>query len=149
MSNVLPEQGLSFDDVLLLPDYSAILPDEVTTRTRLTKELELNIPIVSAAMDTVTESATAISMARAGGLGFIHRNLSIAEQVVEVDRVKKSESGMIVDPVTVHPDATISDVLNIMAKYLFFIGNFCPNTLFATHSVQGIKRCRASRQALG
>lgn len=117
MSNILPEQGLSFDDVLLLPDYSAILPDQVSTRTRLTKELELSIPIVSAAMDTVTESDTAISMARAGGLGFIHRNLSIAEQVVEVDRVKKSESGMIVDPVTVHPDATISDVLGIMAKY--------------------------------
>jgi len=117
MSNVLPEQGLSFDDVLLVPDYSAILPDEVQTRTRLTKELELNIPIVSAAMDTVTEALTAISMARAGGLGFIHRNLSIEEQAIEVDRVKKSESGMIVDPVTVHPDATISEVLQIMAKY--------------------------------
>ncbi len=117
MSNVLSEQGLSFDDVLLLPDYSAILPDEVQTRTRLTKELELNIPIVSAAMDTVTEALTAISMARAGGMGFIHRNLSIEEQAIEVDRVKKSESGMIVDPVTVHPDASISDVLQIMAKY--------------------------------
>ncbi len=117
MSNILPEQGLSFDDVLLVPDFSAILPDEVTTRTRLTKELELNIPIVSAAMDTVTEARTAISMARAGGLGFIHRNLSIEEQCIEVDRVKKSESGMIVDPVTVHPDATISEVLAIMAKY--------------------------------
>jgi len=117
MSNVLPEQGLFFDDVLLVPDYSAILPDEVQTRTRLTKELELNIPIVSAAMDTVTEARTAISMARAGGLGFIHRNLSIEEQCIEVDRVKKSESGMIVDPVTVHPNATISDVLSIMAKY--------------------------------
>lgn len=117
MSNVLSEQGLSFDDVLLLPDYSAILPDEVQTRTRLTKDLELNIPIVSAAMDTVTEALTAISMARAGGMGFIHRNLSIEEQTIEVDRVKKSESGMIVDPVTVHPDASISDVLQIMAKY--------------------------------
>lgn len=117
MSNVLPDQGLSFDDVLLVPDYSSILPDEVTTHTRLTKELELNIPIVSAAMDTVTEARTAISMARAGGLGFIHRNLSIEEQTIEVDRVKKSESGMIVDPVTVHPDAPISEVLNIMAKY--------------------------------
>ena len=117
MSNILSEEGLSFDDVLLLPDYSAILPDQVKTHTRLTRELELNIPIVSAAMDTVTEALTAISMARAGGLGFIHRNLSIEEQAIEVDRVKKSESGMIVDPITVHPDVSISEILKIMAKY--------------------------------
>lgn len=117
MSDIVFEEGLSFDDVLLMPEYSSILPDEVQTHTRLTKELELNIPVVSAAMDTVTEALTAISMARAGGLGFIHRNLTIEEQVVEVDRVKKSESGMIVDPVTVHPDVTISDILKIMAKY--------------------------------
>jgi IMP dehydrogenase len=117
MSIILPDEGLSFDDVLLVPDYSAILPDEVSVKTRLTRELELNIPIVSAAMDTVTEALTAISMARAGGMGFIHRNLSIEEQVIEVDRVKKSESGMIVDPVTIHPDVPISEVLNIMAKY--------------------------------
>ncbi len=117
MSIVLPAEGLSFDDVLLVPDYSAILPDEVTTCTRLTKALELNIPIVSAAMDTVTEALTAIAMARAGGMGFIHRNLSIEEQAVEVDRVKKSESGMIIDPVTVHPEATIREVLSVMAKY--------------------------------
>ncbi|MEN8210131.1 MAG: IMP dehydrogenase [Thermodesulfobacteriota bacterium] len=117
MSNNLFKEGLSFDDVLLVPDYSAILPDEVQTRTRLTKELELNIPIVSAAMDTVTEALTAISMARAGGLGFIHRNLSIQEQTIEVDRVKKSESGMIVDPITITPDVSISKVLEIMAKY--------------------------------
>ncbi len=117
MSNILSEQGLSFDDVLLIPDYSAILPDEVKTKTRLTRELELNIPIVSAAMDTVTEALTAISMARCGGLGFIHRNLSIEEQTIEVDRVKKSESGMIVDPITIHPDVSISEVLKIMAKY--------------------------------
>ncbi|MDA3916620.1 MAG: IMP dehydrogenase [Deltaproteobacteria bacterium] len=117
MSNILLNEGLSFDDVLLIPDYSAILPDEVQTRTRLTKELELNIPIVSAAMDTVTEALTAISMARSGGLGFIHRNLSIQEQAIEVDRVKKSESGMIVDPVTINPDVSISKVLEIMAKY--------------------------------
>ncbi len=117
MSNIIFEDGLSFDDVLLVPDYSAILPDEVGTRTRLTRNLELNIPIVSAAMDTVTEALTAISMARAGGLGFIHRNLSIDEQTIEVDRVKKSESGMIVDPITVHPDVNISEILQIMAKY--------------------------------
>ncbi|MBT7261048.1 MAG: IMP dehydrogenase [Desulfobacula sp.] len=117
MSNIISEEGLSFDDVLLLPDYSAILPDQVKTHTRLTKELELNIPIVSAAMDTVTEALAAISMARAGGLGFIHRNLSIEDQAIEVDRVKKSESGMIVDPITVHPDVSISEILKIMAKY--------------------------------
>lgn len=117
MSIILPDEGLSFDDVLLVPDYSAILPDEVSVKTRLTRELELNVPIVSAAMDTVTEALTAISMARAGGMGFIHRNLPIEEQAVEVDRVKKSESGMIVDPVTIHPDVPISEVLNIMAKY--------------------------------
>lgn len=117
MSTILPDEGLSFDDVLLVPDYSAILPDDVSVKTRLTRELELNIPIVSAAMDTVTEALTAISMARAGGMGFIHRNLTIEDQAVEVDRVKKSESGMIVDPVTIHPDVPISEVLNIMAKY--------------------------------
>jgi IMP dehydrogenase len=117
MSTILPDEGLSFDDVLLVPDFSAILPDDVSVKTRLTRELELNIPIVSAAMDTVTEALTAISMARAGGMGFIHRNLTIEDQAVEVDRVKKSESGMIVDPVTIHPDVPISEVLNIMAKY--------------------------------
>ncbi|MDZ7664969.1 MAG: IMP dehydrogenase [Desulfotignum sp.] len=117
MATILPDEGLSFDDVLLVPDYSAILPDEVSVKTRLTRELELNIPIVSAAMDTVTEALTAISMARAGGMGFIHRNLTIEDQAIEVDRVKKSESGMIVDPVTIHPDVPISEVLNIMAKY--------------------------------
>ncbi|MFH2093226.1 MAG: IMP dehydrogenase [Pseudomonadota bacterium] len=117
MSNILTEDGLAFDDVLLVPDYSAILPDEVKINTLLTRELELNIPIVSAAMDTVTEAHTAISMARSGGLGFIHRNLSIEDQVVEVDRVKKSESGMIVDPITIHPDVPISEVLKIMSKY--------------------------------
>ncbi len=117
MSNILPEFGLSFDDVLLVPEYSSILPDAVQTHTRLTRELNINIPIVSAAMDTVTEALTSISMARAGGIGFIHRNLSIEEQVIEVDRVKKSESGMIVDPITISPEAPISNVLEIMAKY--------------------------------
>jgi IMP dehydrogenase len=117
MSNIELREGLSFDDVLLIPDYAAILPNEVETHTRLTREIELNIPIVSAAMDTVTEALTAISMARAGGLGFIHRNLSIEDQVMEVDRVKKSESGMIVDPITVHPDVTIAEILKIMTHY--------------------------------
>lgn len=117
MARILSKQGLSFDDVLLVPDYSAILPDDVKTHTRLTKKIELSIPIVSAAMDTVTEALTAISMARAGGIGFIHRNMSIKEQAIEVDRVKKSESGMIVDPITITPEVSISKVLDIMAKY--------------------------------
>ena len=117
MVNIIAEDGLSFDDVLLVPDYSSILPDDVQTKTRLTRELNLNIPIVSAAMDTVTEARTAISMARAGGLGFIHRNLSIEEQAIEVDRVKKSESGMIVDPIIISPDTSIKKVLAIMAQY--------------------------------
>ncbi|THB76395.1 MAG: IMP dehydrogenase [Desulfobacteraceae bacterium] len=117
MSNILPNDGLSFDDVLLVPDYSAILPDDCQTQTQLTKDLNLNIPIVSAAMDTVTEALTAISMARAGGLGFIHRNMDIQDQAMEVDRVKKSESGMIVDPITVNPDAPLKDVHKIMSTY--------------------------------
>jgi IMP dehydrogenase len=110
-------EGLSFDDVLIVPNYSDVVPKDVTTSTRLTRNLTLNIPIVSAAMDTVTESALAISMARAGGIGFIHRNMSIELQAREVDKVKKSESGMIVDPVTVHPDQSVADVLKVMEQY--------------------------------
>lgn len=117
MIKIPPEEAFSFDDVLLLPNYSDILPKDVDTSTRLTRNISLNIPIVSAAMDTVTESRTAISMARAGGIGFIHRNLSVEDQAREVDQVKKSESGMIVDPVTVHPDKTIEDVLALMKQY--------------------------------
>ncbi len=117
MTNVNFDQGLSFDDVLILPGYSDILPDDARTNTRLTKNLSLNIPIISAAMDTVTEARSAIIMARMGGLGFIHRNLSIEEQAIEVDRVKKSESGMIVDPVTAGPETLISEVMQIMSKY--------------------------------
>ncbi len=117
MTDIKFNQGLSFDDVLILPGYSEILPDEAQTATKLTKNLNLNIPIVSAAMDTVTEARSAIVMARMGGLGFIHRNLTIEEQSIEVDRVKKSESGMIVDPVTATPDTLIKDVLNVMSKY--------------------------------
>mgnify|MGYP000057751326 CR=1 FL=1 len=111
------EEAFSFDDVLLLPGFSNVLPRDVDTRTPLTKNITLNIPIVSAAMDTVTEADTAISMAREGGMGFIHRNMSIKSQVVEVDRVKKSESGMIVDPVTIHPDQPVHEVLKLMEKY--------------------------------
>ncbi|WP_373499325.1 IMP dehydrogenase [Desulfococcus sp.] len=117
MTNRYLEEAYSFDDVLLIPMYSAVLPKSTNTTTRLTRKLSLNIPIVSAAMDTVTESRMAISMARAGGLGFIHRNLDIESQAREVDKVKKSESGMIVDPVTIDPDQVIADVLKIMERY--------------------------------
>ncbi len=110
-------EAFSFDDVLLIPKYSDVLPKDIETRTRLTRNLILNIPIVSAAMDTVTEAETAITMAREGGMGFIHRNMSIKNQAREVDKVKKSESGMIVDPVTIHPDQTVSEVLKLMERY--------------------------------
>ncbi len=112
----IPE-GLTFDDVLLLPGRSSVLPTEVDTRTRLTRSLMLNIPLASAAMDTVTESRLAIALSRQGGLGFVHRNMTVARQAEEVDRVKRSESGMIVDPVTVSPDALVREALEIMTKY--------------------------------
>ena len=117
MKKIPPEPAFSFDDVLLLPGYSDVLPRDVDTRSSLTKNIALNIPLVSAAMDTVTESRTSISMAREGGIGFIHRNLSIESQSIEVDKVKKSESGMIVDPVTIHPDQLVHEVLHLMNKY--------------------------------
>jgi IMP dehydrogenase len=110
-------EGLTFDDVLLLPAHSRILPRDVDLTTRLTRGIVLNIPLVSAAMDTVTEARTAICMAREGGLGFIHKNFSIEEQAIEVDKVKKSESGMIVDPITMRPTQKIREALESMAKY--------------------------------
>ncbi len=109
--------GLTFDDVLLVPADSDVLPNAVSTSTRLVPGLPLSIPIVSAAMDTVTEARLAIAMARAGGLGVIHRNLSLEDQVAEVDKVKRSESGMIVDPVTLTPDHLVDDALQIMERY--------------------------------
>ena len=112
----IPE-GLTFDDVLLLPARSEVLPAEADTRTRLTRAIPLNVPIVSAAMDTVTESHLAIALAQQGGIGFIHRNMSIDRQAEEVDRVKRSESGMIVDPITIAPDKKISDALALMERY--------------------------------
>ena len=112
----IPE-GLTFDDVLLVPDKSAILPTEVDTRTRVTRNITLNIPIVSAAMDTVTESRLAIALAQQGGIGIVHRSMSIEQQALEVDKVKRSESGMIVDPVTIGPKNRIADALEIMKKY--------------------------------
>ena len=103
------KEGLTFDDVLLVPAESAVLPNDVSTQTRLTREIGLTIPIVSAAMDTVTEARMAIALARIGGLGVLHRNLSIEAQVAEVDKVKRSESGMIVEPVTLRPDQPVSE----------------------------------------
>lgn len=111
------KDGYTFDDLILVPDRSAVLPNEVEVKTRLTDAISLNVPIVSAAMDTVTESATAITLARQGGVGFIHRNMSIDRQVLEVEKVKKSESGMIVDPISIEPDRKLYDVLEIMSKY--------------------------------
>jgi IMP dehydrogenase len=113
---VLPV-GLTFDDVLLIPAESSVLPGDIDVSTRLTERITLNIPLVSAAMDTVTESKTAIAMAQEGGIGIIHRNLSVAVQTAEVDKVKKFESGMISDPITVAPDQKISEAQEIMNKY--------------------------------
>src|SRR4249920_1760507 len=111
------EDAYTYDDVLIVPLKSDILPTEVRTTTRLTNRIELNIPIVSAAMDTVTESHMAIALAQQGGIGIIHRNLTPEQQANEVDKVKRSESGMIVDPVTMSPDAKVSDALEMMRKY--------------------------------
>jgi len=111
------KEGLTFDDVLLLPAESSVLPNDVSTVTRLTQTILLEIPIVSAAMDTVTEARLAIALAREGGIGVIHRNLSIADQVAEVDKVKRSEAGMIVEPVTLGPDDRVADALAIMERY--------------------------------
>ena len=110
-------EALTFDDVLLIPRESSVLPKDVDTSTYLTRNITLNIPIVSAAMDTVTESRTAICLAQEGGIGIIHRNMSIERQVLEVDKVKKSESGMIVSPITIEPDQKVSDALDLMMKY--------------------------------
>lgn len=110
-------ESLTFDDLLLVPAESSVLPKDVDTSTFLTRNIRLNIPIVSAAMDTVTESATAITMAREGGIGIIHRNMSIERQVIEVDRVKKSESGMIVDPITVEPQQKVREAMELMSRF--------------------------------
>jgi len=111
------KMALTFDDLLLVPAESTILPKDVDTRTNLTNSIVMNIPIVSAAMDTVTESQTAICVAREGGIGIIHRNMSIERQALEVDKVKKSESGMIVDPITIGPEQKVKDALELMSRY--------------------------------
>ena len=111
------KEGLTFDDVLLLPAESAVLPNDVATASRLTRTIALEVPIVSAAMDTVTEARLAIALAREGGIGVLHRNLSIDDQVAEVDKVKRSEAGMIVEPVTLGPDDLVVEALELMARY--------------------------------
>lgn len=109
--------GLTFDDVLLVPGYSEVLPKDVELKTSLTKNIQLNIPLMSAGMDTVTEGDMAIAMAREGGIGIIHKNMSIERQAMEVDRVKRSENGVIIDPICLSPDAMISDALELMKRY--------------------------------
>ena len=111
------KEGLTFDDVMLVPAYSEVLPAEVDTRTRFSRRIDLNIPLCSSAMDTVTEASLAIALAQQGGLGVIHKNFSIEQQAEEVDKVKRSESGMIVDPVTIDKDALVSEALAIMQRY--------------------------------
>jgi IMP dehydrogenase len=116
-SEKFAKEGLTFDDVLLVPAESAVLPNDVSTATRLTRTIALEIPVVSAAMDTVTEARMAIALAREGGIGIVHRNLSIADQVAEVDKVKRSESGMIVEPLTLPPTSLVADALELMDHY--------------------------------
>ena len=116
-AEIISNFGLTFDDVLLIPQASEIMPGEVTVASQVTKTISVNIPILSSAMDTVTESSLAIAMAQAGGIGVIHRNLSPVEQAKEVERVKKFESGMVVNPVTMQPDATLADALALMSEH--------------------------------
>src|SRR6202790_5258985 len=116
ISPSMPE-GLTFDDLILQPALSDVIPADADTRTCLTRKIHLNIPILSAAMDTVTESHLAIALAQQGGIGIVHRNMTIERQVEEVDRVKRSESGMIVDPITIGPEEPISAALALMTRY--------------------------------
>src|SRR5262252_1547868 len=111
------QTALTFDDILLVPQHSTVLPSQVDVSTQLTRRIRLNVPLVSAAMDTVTESRLAIAMAQHGGLGVIHKNFTVEEQAVEVDKGKRSESGMIVDPITMHPENRIFEALEVMRKY--------------------------------
>ena len=110
-------EGITFDDVLLVPAYSEVIPNQVKLETWLTKTVKLNIPLMSAGMDTVTESRMAIAMARQGGIGIIHKNMSIEEQAEEVDKVKRSENGVITDPFSLSPEHTLADADELMAKY--------------------------------
>ena len=119
MSLRIIQKALTFDDVLLVPRHSAILPKDVSLRTQLTRQIFLNVPLVSAAMDTVTEARLAISMAQEGGIGIIHKNMSIEKQASEVRRVKKFESGMVKNPITVTPEVTVAELLELIEKYNF------------------------------
>ena len=116
MARIL-KQAYTFDDVLLVPNKSEILPNQVSLKTNLTKEIKLNIPLISASMDTVTESKMAIAMAREGGLGIIHKNMSIEAQAKEVDKVKRQENGVITDPIFLSPDNTLKDADELMMQY--------------------------------
>ena len=109
--------GITFDDVLLIPAYSDFVPTDADTRTRLTRAIELNIPLLSAPMDTVTEAALAIALAQEGGIGIVHKNLSVANQAREVEKVKRSENGVIVDPITLPPTATVATARRVMREY--------------------------------
>ncbi|HQP57329.1 MAG TPA: IMP dehydrogenase, partial [Syntrophorhabdus sp.] len=111
------KEGLTFDDVLLIPSFSDIMPQDADITTHLTRTIKLNIPILSAAMDTVTDAKAAICIAQEGGMGIIHRNMGVEEQAQEVEKVKKSESGMIVDPITIRPEQKIRDAIELMARY--------------------------------
>ena len=115
--NKFVETAITFDDVLLIPSYSEVLPNQVSLKSRISDKITLNVPIVSAAMDTVTEADLAIAIARVGGLGFIHKNMPIPEQAAQVNRVKRSENGMIADPVTLSKDHTLAEAKELMAKY--------------------------------
>ena len=114
-------EGLTYDDVLLVPSYSDVLPREVTLETKFTRNIELKIPVVSAAMDTVTDSKMAIAMAQEGGIGVIHKNMTIAKQAEEVHQVKRAENGMIINPVTIGEDAVVADALGLMKKNMGFV----------------------------
>nr|MCU0841928.1 IMP dehydrogenase [Thiobacillaceae bacterium] len=113
------QKALTFDDVLLVPAFSQILPRDVSLRTRLTRGIELNIPVVSAAMDTVTEARMAIALAQEGGIGIVHKNLSARQQAAEVSRVKRYEAGVVKEPVTVRPEMTVHDVLQLTRQHKF------------------------------
>lgn len=117
MNGKILKEAITFDDVLLIPARSEVLPHEVSLKARLTRKITLNVPILSAAMDTVTESDLAIALARQGGIGFIHKNMSIEEQAAEVDRVKRSESGMITNPITLNQESTVMQAEEIMRRY--------------------------------
>src|SRR5919112_2292888 len=116
-ARVREDVALTFDDVLLAPRHSVTHPKDVTTRSWFSRKIELNVPLVSAAMDTVTEAEMAIAMARAGGIGVLHKNMSIDRQAAEVDRVKRSESGMIMNPITLSPDATLREAVSLMSRF--------------------------------